>query len=256
MSTKMEYELRTIPYREIWEGDIEEMFDLEDSSPAIKKALAQMAPGTKAKDWRRVKKLKTDTGSVRVFDHAESGARAIIGFDRGDARLLMAQIPSKFEEDLIAAANQITHNGDYGELFWNPKTKAVCLVLGDWGPEDPEFEECLALLQNVPGVGQAELSAETLPFDDEEAPEVHGWISLGVRGKPSERELAALKFLADQGMPWRGSDNAWAELRRRGAVKVDTNINFPGKGPTDGDGGGDDDGRGEPPPRGRSLGDY
>jgi hypothetical protein len=247
----MEYELRTIPYREIWEGprtkDIENMFDLENSSPAIKRALAARAPGTQAKDWKRTKKIKTDTGSVRVFDHAESGARAIIGFDRGDPRILMAQIPSKIEEDLIAAANQITHNGDYGELYWNPKIKEACLVLGDGGPDDPDFEQCGELLAKVEGVSAAEISAETVPFDDEVAPEVHGWISLGVRGKPNEGELAALKFLADRGMPWRGSDNAWAELRRRGAVTTDTNITFPGDGPEDEDDQGENDGGTNPP---------
>jgi hypothetical protein len=228
------------------------------TSGRLKGCLATSCPDTKAKDWKRVKKVNTDDGGVlRVFDHVETNQRALIETTERGSTIEFYEIPNELETKIIEAANQITHCGDYGVLLWNPVTQSVIMVLGDADPLEPHFETCLKFFTDIPGVKTAELYDEHFPYDeDDEDP--GDWKNLGIRGKAGEFELEAIKALPENLRKF--GVNTLKELNEQilgpdGRRHSRWALGFLGDGPDPDEDDGKDEG--PPPPRGRSLeGDY
>lgn len=80
------------------------------------------------------------------------------------------------EDQLKAEAEKIKHCGDYGMLFYNPKTKEVHWTAGDADGDEEDghtsFKEIEKMLK-LPGITHVEIGDEWSP-NDEEA-EAEGW---------------------------------------------------------------------------------
>ena len=74
-------------------------------------------------------------------------------------------------KQLLRIANTISHNGDYGDLYWNPKTKTVWWVSADGdgnledGYDTPDMIK--EKLMSVKGVKKVEVEAEGYPTGDD-----------------------------------------------------------------------------------------
>ncbi len=94
-------------------------------------------------------------------------------------------------QQLVEAAAEIKHCGDYGHLFLNKKTRAVWLTLGD-ADGDPScevgtpFEEIIEML-TLEGVSSVTIEAEYDPTDDGESNEE--WLALGKVGQDVSLEM-------------------------------------------------------------------
>jgi hypothetical protein len=80
------------------------------------------------------------------------------------------------EAKLIKAARSIKHCGDYGQLYFNPRSKAVHWTMAD-SDGDPEYSSSdeIRQLLKLPGITHVELGDEWSPDEDD------GWRRLKVK---------------------------------------------------------------------------
>jgi hypothetical protein len=94
-------------------------------------------------------------------------------------------------QQLVEAAAEIKHCGDYGYLFLNKKTLEVYLTLGD-ADGDPDCEvgtpfEDIKEMLSLEGVGLVTIEAESFPTDDGESDD--DWLALGQVGIDAGLEM-------------------------------------------------------------------
>lgn len=156
----------------------------------------------KLDSWKRTSKQKIGDTTIRRFVYSGQDPlpkSELVVIERANTLFVLTscqfkdwqaidgQTSDNFEEQLKAAADKIKHIGDYGNLYYNPKEKAVwwCAADGDGEVENghTDFTEIERILR-LPGIETVYIEAEHCPYEDDSlAP---GWIYLGKRGKTVE----------------------------------------------------------------------
>lgn len=92
-------------------------------------------------------------------------------------------------DQIAKVAETIRHCGDYGECFWNEKTKTVLWVggdsdfQGDFGYSD--LEGLKQALFSIDGVEHFELACEELPYNEDSGALKNGYIEVEYSQRPN-----------------------------------------------------------------------
>lgn len=155
------------------------------TSGECKTALVQAYPGTKEREWKRTRKYTDQYGrTCRVFDNVATkqlvrvtellggGYELLIGDPDGAISMALTRL-------FIAIGRNITHCGDYGQLFWNPLTQTIWLEMGDADCDEPftTMEDMKKMYMAVDCVRNVIVEAEAGPEDNE------GYVFVGTIGR-------------------------------------------------------------------------
>lgn len=139
---------------------------------------------------RMLKDVKRSLNDVIDYD---SQAPGIPDWEAEREGMMSYDKEIDFIENLISTADHIKHCGDYGFLYWNPKTKTVWLVLGDShgcdSDDETPFTEIEKILK-IEGVDKVEVHGEEFPhseyanedgeyFVEDFSESVGDWIAIG-----------------------------------------------------------------------------
>lgn len=140
-------------------------------STALCKKAIELKIGRRDNSLKRTEKFRRGENSIRIFKSKDAAFTTIINSEglvfvfRGN---LFEDDADNLEKRMIEVAKKIKHCGDYGDLYWNPKTKAVWLVLGDADGDEEcggtPFDEIKKLFFQA-GAKDVEIEAEADPGD-------------------------------------------------------------------------------------------
>lgn len=143
----------------------------------------------KPSNWKRVKKYRTPNyrnSVIRVFQ-ADNGTCYMVTTENDNQTTFVKvgdETDGHIVVNLIEAAKDIDHCGDYGLLFWNKVEKKVWWTAGD-GDGDEEnghtsIDSIITKFETIHGVADVCVEAECDP--DSVDPENSDWVYLGRHG--------------------------------------------------------------------------